>query len=291
MDDLGVGYDVLKAVNPRLIYATGTGFGITGPDRDNLAMDFTIQAASGIMSVTGASRRSADEGGADAGGFHGRHPSLRCGRHRAVPARPHRRRPVGGGGDAGGGVSDARLQLRIPLRTGQLPPRAGNRQAGLSSAPYNAFPTKDGWVAIHVVTEAHWQNLLKAMGREDLADDPRFATNAARTANMEATEAVVTEWTTLAGQAGGRRRGEALPHSLRAGAQRGGGDERSAHARPRHAGADRSIRRWARSSCRTRRCGCTVRSVWPPCRARGWDSTMLKFIAAGWDCPRRRWRR
>ncbi|HEY4042715.1 MAG TPA: CoA transferase, partial [Rhodopila sp.] len=53
MDGLGVGYDVLKDINPRLVYATGTGFGITGPDRDNLAMDFTIQAASGIMSVTG----------------------------------------------------------------------------------------------------------------------------------------------------------------------------------------------------------------------------------------------
>ena len=53
MDELGVGYEVLKAINPRLVYATGSGFGITGPDRDNLAMDFTIQAQSGIMSVTG----------------------------------------------------------------------------------------------------------------------------------------------------------------------------------------------------------------------------------------------
>src|SRR5277367_3172836 len=53
MDDLGVGWAVLKEINPRLIYATGTGFGISGPDRDNLAMDLTIQAASGIMSITG----------------------------------------------------------------------------------------------------------------------------------------------------------------------------------------------------------------------------------------------
>ena len=53
MDELGVGYEVLRAVNPRLVYATGTGFGISGPDRDTLAMDLTIQAASGIMSVTG----------------------------------------------------------------------------------------------------------------------------------------------------------------------------------------------------------------------------------------------
>src|SRR5882672_10778494 len=54
MDDLGVGWSVLHPINPRLIYATGTGFGISGPDRDTLAMDLTIQAASGIMSVTGA---------------------------------------------------------------------------------------------------------------------------------------------------------------------------------------------------------------------------------------------
>src|SRR3954467_2174451 len=52
MDDLGVGWNVLREINPRLVYATGTGFGISGPDRDNLAMDLTIQAASGIMSVT-----------------------------------------------------------------------------------------------------------------------------------------------------------------------------------------------------------------------------------------------
>ena len=54
MDGLGIGWRVLHEINPRLIYATGTGFGISGPDRDNLAMDLTIQAASGIMSVTGA---------------------------------------------------------------------------------------------------------------------------------------------------------------------------------------------------------------------------------------------
>lgn len=53
MDRLGLGWDVLQAINPRLIYGTGTGFGLSGPDRDNLAMDVTIQAASGIMSVTG----------------------------------------------------------------------------------------------------------------------------------------------------------------------------------------------------------------------------------------------
>ena len=80
-------------------------------------------------------------------------------------------------------------------------PRAGNRQAGLASAPYNAFQTKDGWVAVHVVTEAHWQNMLRAMGRPDLLDDPRFSTNPARTENMAATEALVTAWTIGLGKA------------------------------------------------------------------------------------------
>ena len=51
MDGLGVGWSRLHEINPRLIYASGTGFGLSGPDRDNLAMDMTIQAASGIMSV------------------------------------------------------------------------------------------------------------------------------------------------------------------------------------------------------------------------------------------------
>ncbi|MGH6798831.1 MAG: CaiB/BaiF CoA transferase family protein, partial [Roseiarcus sp.] len=53
MEKLGVGWAAMHAINPRLVYATGTGFGITGPDSDNLAMDMTIQGASGIMSATG----------------------------------------------------------------------------------------------------------------------------------------------------------------------------------------------------------------------------------------------
>jgi crotonobetainyl-CoA:carnitine CoA-transferase CaiB-like acyl-CoA transferase len=80
-------------------------------------------------------------------------------------------------------------------RTGNPPPRTGNRQAGLSSTPYNVYPSADGYVAIHVVTEGHWQNLIKAMGRAELGDDPRFRTNADRVAHMDETDAVVAEWT------------------------------------------------------------------------------------------------
>ena len=239
MDDLGVGYEVLKAINPRLIYATGSGFGITGPDRDNLAMDFTIQAQSGIMSVTGFPDGPPVKAGPTLvdfmGGIH---------LYAAVVTALFQRERTGKGQLVEVAMqetvySSLASSMDYHVRTGELPPRTGNRQSALASAPYNAFPTADGWVAIHVVTEAHWKNLTKAMGREELADDPRFATNAARAANLEATDDVVAAWTQDAGQDGGVRRSEALSHPMRAGAHRAGGDERSAYARPRHAGAHR----------------------------------------------------
>jgi crotonobetainyl-CoA:carnitine CoA-transferase CaiB-like acyl-CoA transferase len=195
LDGLGVGYEVLKQVNPRLVYATGTGFGISGPDRDNLAMDFTIQAASGIMSVTGDPDGPPMKAGPTLvdfmGGIH---------LYAAVMTALLQRTATGQGQLVEVAMQEAvyptlASSYDYHLKTGKVPPRAGNRQAGLSSAPYNAFQTKDGWVAIHAVTEGHWQNLLRAMGRTDLLDDPRFATHVARAENMAATEAVVTAWT------------------------------------------------------------------------------------------------
>jgi CoA:oxalate CoA-transferase len=200
MGNLGVGYEQLKRSNSRLIYATGTGFGISGPDRDNLAMDFTIQAASGIMSVTGAPDGPPMKAGPTLvdfmGGIH---------LYAAIVTALFQRDRTGEGQLVEVAMQEAVYPSLASSydyyhRTGKQPPRAGNRQAGLSSAPYNAFPTNDGWVAIHVVTEGHWQNLLKAMGREDLLTDPRFRTNTDRANNMAATEAVVTEWTKLLGK-------------------------------------------------------------------------------------------
>src|SRR5690242_11726472 len=149
MDDLGVGWSVLHEINPRLVYATGTGFGISGPDRDNLAMDLTIQAASGIMSVTGAPDGPPMKAGPTLVDFMG-------GIHLyAAVMTALLQRAVTGQGQL---VVEVAMQEAVyptlassyeyHLRTGQVPPRAGNRQAGLSSAPYNAFETRDGWVAI-----------------------------------------------------------------------------------------------------------------------------------------------
>ena len=200
MDGLGVGWNVLREINPRLIYATGTGFGISGPDRDNLAMDLTIQAASGIMSVTGAPDGPPMKAGPTLvdfmGGIHlygavltALYDRDRSGEGRLVEVAMQETV-----------YSSLAASFEYTHRTGQPPPRTGNRQAGLSSTPYNVYPTADGHVAIHVVTEGHWKNLTKAMGREELADDPRFATNVDRVAHMDETDAVVAEWTRSLGK-------------------------------------------------------------------------------------------
>jgi CoA:oxalate CoA-transferase len=200
MDDLGVGWSVLKELNPRLIYATGTGFGISGPDRDNLAMDLTIQAASGIMSVTGAPDGPPMKAGPTLvdfmGGIH---------LYGAILTALFERERSGEGRLVEVAMqetvySSLAASFEYYHRTGKPPPRTGNRQAGLSSTPYNVYPANDGHVAIHVVTEAHWKNLTVAMGRAELQDDPRFKTNADRVAHMDETDAVVTEWTRTLGK-------------------------------------------------------------------------------------------
>jgi CoA:oxalate CoA-transferase len=201
MDGLGVGYEVLKTINAQLVYATGSGYGITGPDRDNLAMDFTIQAQSGIMSVTGFPDGPPVKAGPTLvdfmGGIH---------LYAAVVTALLQRERTGLGQLVEVAMQETvysalASSMEYHVRTGELPPRTGNRQSALASAPYNAFPTADGWVAIHVVTETHWKNLAKAMGREELADNPRFATNAARVANLEATDEAVAAWTRTLGKA------------------------------------------------------------------------------------------
>ena len=197
MDNLGVGWEVLRAANPRLIYASGSGFGLSGPDRDALAMDLTIQAVSGAMSVTGFPDGPPLKSGPTFADFlSGAHL------YGAVLTALFERTRTG----KGRLVEVAMVETIYPAlasnlsllygTTGAATTRTGNRHGGLAIAPYNVYPAGDGHVAILCIREAHWSNLLRAMGREDLAGDPRFATNALRVRNLEATDAVVEAWTT-----------------------------------------------------------------------------------------------
>ena len=202
MDRLGVGFSVLQAINPRIIYASGTGYGLSGPDRDSLAMDVTVQAASGMMSVTGFPDGPPLKAGATvvdiASGTH-----LYAG---IVTALFERERT-----GSGRLVEISMQECVYPMlatnlgayyNSGgkQVPQRTGNLHGGLALVPHNVYAAKDGHIALQCVLEEHWTKLLRVMAREDLKDDPRFATNAARCTNQAATDALVTEWTTQHGK-------------------------------------------------------------------------------------------
>ena len=195
MDRLGVGWSVLHEINPRLIYGTGTGYGLSGPDRDNLAMDVTIQASSGMMSVTGMPDGPPMRAGASIVDFlSGVH--LYAGIMTAL----YERTQTGEGRLVEVAMQDTASptlasNLGFTYRgSGALPPRVGNRHGGLALAPYNVYEASDGHIAVVCVTEPHWHKMLAAMGREDLKDDPRFSTNKARVENLSQTDEVVQQW-------------------------------------------------------------------------------------------------
>jgi len=246
MDDLGVGWSVLRELNPRLVYATGTGFGISGPDRDNLAMDLTIQAASGIMSVTGAPDGPPMKAGPTLvdfmGGIH-----LYAGILTALYERDR-----SDSGEPGGRLVEVAMQETVyPSlaasfeyyhRTGQPPPRTGNRQAGLSTAPYNVYPAADG----HVRDPHRHRGALaqpaegdgaRGIGRRPAFRDQRrphrpYGRDRHGGRRMDAQLA----------EDGSLRPPEIEPGAERAGAHRARDHARPAHARARHAAPCRAPR-------------------------------------------------
>lgn len=197
MDRLGLGHEVLRKRNPRLIYACGSGYGQTGPDRDRLAMDLTVQAAVGIMHTTGFPDGPPTKAGPTVCDFLG-------GTHLygAVMTALFGRERTGKGGyvevamqDAAYSTLASAIGMHFGGNTGDLPPRTGNSHAGLAMAPYNVYPASDGWIAIIVVTEGHWDRLLRAMGQGDLIGDERFRSNPDRVTHMAEVDGLVTAWT------------------------------------------------------------------------------------------------
>ncbi|MDF0545102.1 CoA transferase [Sphingobium sp. H39-3-25] len=195
MDRLGVGPARLMEENPRLVYAAGSGYGWSGPYRDYLAMDLTVQAMSGIMASTGYPDRPPVKAGAALCDFFGAAhlygaavtayvDVLRTGRGRFVDVAMM---------DAVYPTLSSPLGLYHALGN-RNPPRTGNRHGGLAEAPYNVYSTSDGYVALFCVSESHWVGLTKAMGRDDLLADPRFADLAARVSNIDALDAVIESW-------------------------------------------------------------------------------------------------
>ncbi len=193
MDRLGLGYDVLKDINPRLIYASATGYGLSGPDRDQLAMDHTIQAASGVMSVTGErGGPPARAGGTPCdimGGIH-----LHAGILQALLGRAQ--------SGKGTLVEIAMMEsmyftlasdLSHLHRTGETPPRRGDKTNTLTT-PYGRYECSDGWIAIICVAEQHWERILTVIGRTELIGDPDYGDNERRNAREDEINAMIGHW-------------------------------------------------------------------------------------------------
>ena len=193
MDRLGVGFKVLHEINPRLVYASGTGYGLSGPDRDNLAMDLTIQAVSGLISVTGEPDRPPIKSGPAVVDFlSGIHL------YAATVTALYERSVTGVGRLVEVAMQEAAYstltsQLEAYWRTGEVPERTGN--ASHNRVPINVYPAKDGYVAMNLAVEEHWYNLLAAMGREDLRDDPRYSSPDARVSNRVLVDGTIAAWT------------------------------------------------------------------------------------------------
>ena len=196
MERLGIGPEVVQKLNPRLIYASSSGYGRSGPYRDYPAMDVTVQAMSGVMSITGfPDQPPVKSGPALCDFFAGIHL------YGGIMTALYEREKTGKGRVVEVSMQEsvyASLSSNLGMYHGQggkLPPRTGNRHGGLAEAPYNVYPTRDGYVAIICNNNRHFHALLKAMEREDLKDDSRLLDLKARVTNIDFVDEIVGDWT------------------------------------------------------------------------------------------------
>ncbi len=207
MDRLGFGYEQAHARNPRLVYCSISGFGHTGPYSERGGFDLVAQAMSGVLSVTGSPEEPTKVGvpisDLNAGLF----------ASHAILAALLARARTGEGQYIDTSLFEAALAYTIwesneYWASGQPPQRLGT--AHRLSAPYQVFATADGWIAIGAANQRNWERLARAIDRADLLDDPRFASNAERMANLPALVETLTatlktrptqEWLPLLDQA------------------------------------------------------------------------------------------
>ena len=179
----GLDYERLCQVNPRLIYASITGYGQTGPYKDRPGYDVIVQAEGGIMSITGPVEGPPTKVGvpiADmmTGMFTGQ----------AILAALHERARSGQGQRIDLALLDAQVAWLANvagnyLVSGQRPKRYGNAHPNI--VPYEPFEARDGWLALGVGTDRHFRRFCQLAGCPDLAEDPRFFTNSKRVENRE----------------------------------------------------------------------------------------------------------
>ena len=179
----GLDYESVKALNPRLVYCSITGFGQTGPYAPRAGYDFIIQAMAGMMSITGEPRREPQKAGvAISDIFTGLYSVI------AIQAALRHAEKAGEGQWIDMALFDTQAgilgnQNLNYLVSGVPPKQMGN--AHMNIAPYEVFPVSDGHVIIAVGNDGQFQRLCKLLGADDLASDPQFQRNPDRVADRD----------------------------------------------------------------------------------------------------------
>jgi formyl-CoA transferase len=191
MDAWGLGYRDVRGVRPDVVYVSISGFGQWGPDADRAGYDPLAQAASGFLSLNGAPGGEPVKAPTfladDLGGLHGALAALAALRHRDR---------CGEGQHVDVSLLDAMLFQSTGYPTlgalGVELPRLGNEFR--IAAPARVYRCRDGDLMAGVLLDAHWRKLAALMGRPALADDPRYATTAARIARRAEVDALLADW-------------------------------------------------------------------------------------------------
>lgn len=201
IERLGLGYDVVRGVNPSIVYAQVKGFGTGGPYENALAFDMIAQATGGVMSITGEHDGPPLKPGATLGDT-GTGMLLAV----SILAALYRRRDTGQGERIEVAMQDAMLQyIRVALSTqatyGMAAKRNGAKVLSGFAVPSGIYPCRPGgpndylYVYTSRTNPAHWQRLLEVIGRRDLIGDARFDTGVARQEREPEIDEMIGAWT------------------------------------------------------------------------------------------------
>ena len=201
VERLGLGYDELSKINPKLVYAQIKGFGSGSPYERNLALDTIGQASGGSMSVTGErGGRPLRPGPSVADSGSGMLLTI------GIVSALFRALRTGQGAHVEVAMQDAVMQfIRGAFaehdRTGKAAPRAGTKSAAVINVPSDIYPCRPGgpndfvYIYPHRNNPQHWRRLLEVIGRTELIGDARYETPEARVKNEAEVDAIITEWT------------------------------------------------------------------------------------------------
>lgn len=191
MEKFGIGYDVLKEINPKLIYAACSGFGHSGPYMDKPAYDIVVQAMGGIMSITGPEGGEPCRVGASVGdiiaGIFTAYGVMTALYYRAIS---------GVGQKVDVGMLDCQVAvlenaMARYLSSGVVPKPAGTRHPSIT--PFESYTAKDGYVIVGAGNDRLWEKLCKLIEKPELVKDARFATNAKRTENVRELKVILDD--------------------------------------------------------------------------------------------------